>query len=122
MGDLDILIWNVEHGSARYATTPNGRKILMHTGASTTFAPARHLSQHRGVERVDLFILSHADTDHLRDVENVDRLLSPACFDRNWGAPLRLKYPTYLPTTDPLNYFQAFDAHYNTPLGETSGL
>jgi competence protein ComEC len=113
---LQIIVWNVEHGSAIYVRTPNGRSIIMDAGASSDFSPARWLYYQYNISKADLFILSHADTDHIRDIENVDVLLSPYAFYRNGTSPRHLKYPTYPPTTNPLRYFHDFDARYSAPL------
>jgi hypothetical protein len=49
---LEIVVWNVEHGSATYAKTPNGRHILMDAGASQAFSPASWLKEGYGIDRV----------------------------------------------------------------------
>jgi competence protein ComEC len=117
---LEIVVWNVEHGSAIYAKTPNGRHILMDAGASSTFSPASWLKELYDIDRAHLFILSHADTDHIRDIESVDKLLNPRTFLRNRTAPTDLIYPTYPPTTNPLKHFLDFDSRYTADLPEDS--
>jgi ribonuclease BN (tRNA processing enzyme) len=113
---VEIIMWNVEHGAAIYVKTPNGRSILLDAGASTDFEPAYHLYKNHALERVDAFILSHADTDHIRDIEDVEIFLNPRVFSRNKSVPRDLVYPTYPPATNPLKYFHEFDARYSHPL------
>lgn len=112
---LQIVMWNVEHGAAIYVKTPNGRSILLDAGASSNFSPAHHLYNNYHINQVDAFILSHADCDHIRDIEHVDALLKPRMFYRNRTAPPNLIYPTYPPATQPLKHFHEFDARYSYP-------
>lgn len=114
-GELLIVIWNVEHGSAIYVNTPNGRHIVMDAGASREFSPSLWLKNQYSVQQVDYFILSHADADHLDDIRNlVD--LNPVVFSRNKSVPDEKIYPTFPPETDPLRFYRGFDAKYNTPI------
>lgn len=110
--NLTIVVWNVEHGSSIYAKTPNGRTILMDAGKSDSFSPAHWLNSSYSIEHVDLFTLSHADCDHIDDIENVDKLVSPRTFHRNKEVPRSLVYPTDPPPTNPLKYYSDFDARY----------
>jgi|GEM_PF-1801535 len=120
LSGLTINIWNVEHGVAIYAKTPNGRHVLLDAGASQTFSPAKWLHQIYDINSVDQFILSHADTDHITDIENVDNLLHPQVFLRNKTAPKYLIYPTYPPLINPLKYYHSFDQRYSMPLEANS--
>lgn len=117
---LEIVVWNVQHGSAIYARTPNGLSIVMDAGASDEFSPAWWLKRQWSLQQVHMFILSHADTDHIRDIENLDRLLSPCTFRRNKTVPRELTYPTYPPVTNPLRYFLEFDHRYRHELPDDS--
>lgn len=118
--ELEIVVWSVEHGSAIFVKTPNGRTIALDAGRSTEFSPAKWLKSAYSLERIDLFCLSHADTDHIRDVQNLDELLSPHVFSRNKEVPRDLVYPTYPPEKEPLRYFHQFDQRYCQPLPEGS--
>ena len=111
---LEIVVWNVEYGSAIYINTPNGRSIILDAGASQNFSPASWLKSRYQVVQAEWFILSHADTDHLTDIEQVHRLLSPRVFTRNTSAPRELIYPTYPPTINPLKYYLMFDNLYSS--------
>jgi beta-lactamase superfamily II metal-dependent hydrolase len=114
--ELRIVVWNVAHGSAMFARTPNNRTILMDAGSSDDFSPAQHLHDVYKARSTDLFILSHADSDHLRDLPNIIRLIPPRSFYRNKSAPRRLIYPTDPPPVDPLKAFDQFDRGCSGPL------
>lgn len=115
-GDLEIVVWNVAHGSAIYVNTPNGRSILLDGGASEDFSPAIHLWNQHGLRATDLFILSHGDCDHVRDLPRIVDLIPPRTFWRNKTAPRHLTYPTDPPTADPLKTLDAFDRAYSNPV------
>lgn len=114
--ELRIVVWNVEHGSAMFAQTPNDRTILMDAGSSDDFSPAEHLHTRYGLQSADLFMLSHGDSDHLRDLPNIIRLIPPRVFHRNVTAPRHLIFPTDPPPVDPLKSFDAFNMRYSSPV------
>lgn len=112
-GRLEIVVWNVEHGAAILVNTPNDRIVLLDAGASDDFSPAEWLSQRHKVSSSHLMILSHADADHIRDIEKVDCLIRPAAFFRNKTVPDNLVYPTMPPQTNPLKYYyEVFNRRY----------
>jgi beta-lactamase superfamily II metal-dependent hydrolase len=116
VADLQIVIWNVAHGSAMFARTPNNRTILMDAGSSEDFSPAEHLHTRYGMRSTDAFILSHGDCDHLSDLPNVVRLIPPLIFHRNPSTPRHKIFPTDPPPIDPLKTFDAFHRHYCHPV------
>jgi competence protein ComEC len=120
MSNLEIVTWNVAHGSAMYVRTPNNRSILLDGGASEDFSPARHLHDRYGLRATDMFILSHGDCDHVRDLPEICRLVPPRSFCRNPTAPRALTFPTDPPTADPLRTLDLFQSGYNdaVPAGE----
>ena len=40
---LRLILWNVQHGSAAYIHTPNGKHIAIDLGAGDAFSPLQHL-------------------------------------------------------------------------------
>ena len=110
--ELRIVVWNVAHGSAMFARTPNDRTILMDAGSSDDFSPAQHLHSVYGLRSTNLFMLSHADADHIRDLPNIVRLIPPTTFYRNNTAPRHLIFPTDPPPVDPLKTFDGFNGGY----------
>ena len=75
---LKIIMWNVQHGSATYIGTPNGRHIAIDMGASANFSPFQHLYQN-GIRKLDHVTITHPHMDHIDDILNFDSL-NPATF------------------------------------------
>lgn len=70
---LKVLFWNVQHGSAAFALTPNQRSIVVDLGTGTdsnggSFSPIRILRANGFLDAIDLLILSHPHEDHLCDI------------------------------------------------------
>ncbi len=111
---LQIVTWNVAHGSASYAKTPNGRSILFDAGSSEEFSPANWLYEKYGLRETDLFILSHTHADHISDIENVGNLIKPKVLIRNKSVPKNLAYPEFPPIKNPHKYYyEVFDKPYS---------
>lgn len=75
---LEITIWDVNHGSAAYIKTPNGRHIAVDLGDNdeSDFSPLEELSTNRGVSQLDVLLITHPHRDHIDDIFNVP-LLNP---------------------------------------------
>lgn len=77
---LDIIIWDVQHGSAAFINTPNQQHIVIDLGigsyskTSEIFSPLLHLKYNWGVEIIDEVIITHPHTDHIDDIFNFDFL------------------------------------------------
>ena len=71
---LRLVMWNVQHGSAAYIRTPNGRHIAIDLGADDTFSPLSHLWRN-GVKKLDHVTITHPHMDHIDDILNFDLLL-----------------------------------------------
>ena len=71
---LRITLWNVQHGSAAYIQTPNGKGIAIDLGAGDGFSPLQHLW--RIGRRLDHIIITHPHMDHIDDILNLN-LVSP---------------------------------------------
>jgi beta-lactamase superfamily II metal-dependent hydrolase len=88
MNNLIITIFDVEQGSSALVQTPNGRHTLLDCGTNTTtgFTPTKHLKNvvgiGAGIKSLDQVILSHADEDHIADIEGISGL-NPAILARN---------------------------------------
>ncbi len=70
---LKIMMWNVQHGSAAYIQTPNGKQIAIDMGASADCSPFQHLYQ-SGVRKLDHVTITHPHLDHIEDILNFDKL------------------------------------------------
>lgn len=65
---LDIIIWNVGHGSATSVRLPNGNVIMLDCGSNpeTGFSPVR--ATLRIWDRIDALFISHPHMDHIGDI------------------------------------------------------
>jgi competence protein ComEC len=123
-GGLELRIWNVEHGSAAFLQTPNGRTVAFDAGCSDEFSPAEHLKrnyeafQHPS-RRLDQLVVSHPDQDHINDLPRVCELLQPRLFCRNRTIPAELIYPDGDPEKATLakRWYRWLDTTYVTPVG-----
>jgi competence protein ComEC len=85
--ELFLIVWDVQHGSAAYMKTPNGKHIAFDLGTGSikdsnkTFSPLLRLKNRWKVPRLDQVILSHQHRDHIDDIFNFDEL-SPRVFRR----------------------------------------
>ena len=81
---MRFIVWDVQHGSAAYIKTPNGKHIVVDLGAETSdaggFSPLSHL-KNQGVSQLDLVIISHPHLDHINDILNLDQF-NPFCLIR----------------------------------------
>ena len=78
---LELIVWDVQHGSATYIKTPDGKHIVVDLGASgengQLFSPLRTLRYWHGVQQLDAVVITHAHRDHLDDILNF-MALSPS--------------------------------------------
>jgi len=79
---VQVIIWDVQHGSAAYIRTPSGKHIVQDLGTGSygqgdkEFSPLKYLRNKGGVTQLDAVIITHPHRDHLDDIFNFD-LLSP---------------------------------------------
>ena len=77
---LEIVFWDVEHGSSTYIKTPNGKHIVCDLGVGSyesndeTFSPLLHLKNKYNVKQLDLVIITHPHKDHIDDIMNFEQL------------------------------------------------
>ncbi len=87
---VEFVFWDVQHGSAAYIRTPNGKHMVVDLGtgsyrsSSTEFSPLLHLKDKYAVKQLDAVIITHPHRDHLDDIVNFDRL-SPTVLCRPSG-------------------------------------
>ena len=72
--NLKFITWDVEHGSAAYIKTPNGKHIAIDLGArraaDSGFSPLAHLRKNWGIQQLDLVVITHPHLDHIEDIPN----------------------------------------------------
>ena len=77
---LEIVFWDVQHGSATYIKTPNETHIVQDLGTGSygmdnkEFSPLLHLKNKWGVNQLDYVIITHPHKDHIDDIMNFDEL------------------------------------------------
>lgn len=77
---MELVIWDVQHGSAAYLKTPAGKHIVIdlgsgdYSGKDVTFSPLMHLKNKYGVQQLDRVIITHPHTDHIDDIMNFETL------------------------------------------------
>ena len=74
---LQLMVWNVQHGSAAYIQTPNGKHIAIDLGADDAFSPLAHLWQ-SGIRKLDHVTITHPHMDHIDDILNFDAMAPTA--------------------------------------------
>jgi beta-lactamase superfamily II metal-dependent hydrolase len=91
---LEVTIWDVQHGSAAFISTPTGKKLAIDLGVGSfknpsdaTFSPLKHLRNKGGHTSLDALIITHPHTDHIDDIVNLHLLkpvmiLAPKGIDR----------------------------------------
>ena len=86
--NLDIVIWDVQHGNAIYMNTPNGKHVMFDIGTGshtnkTEFSPLSHLKYKWQVDHLDYLVISHPHADHISDIQNMLKLgLQPKVLHR----------------------------------------
>ena len=74
---LKFCIWNVQHGSAAYIQSPNGKHIAIDLGAGldggVLFSPLQAL-QNMGITKLDHVTITHPHLDHIDDILNFDAM------------------------------------------------
>ncbi|WP_424356691.1 ComEC/Rec2 family competence protein [Methanocella sp. MCL-LM] len=85
---LELVFWDVQHGSATYIKTPNGKHIVVDLGIGSysansgeKFSPLKHLNEKYNVEGLDHVIITHPDKDHIDDILNF-KSMSPKVLSR----------------------------------------
>ena len=121
---LRFITWDVEHGSAAYAQTPNGKHIVFDLGArrpaETGFSPLAHLWNQWGVRCLDLVVITHPHLDHIEDIMNFDAfspkvLIRPSHLteDEIWGGNKNASTET----KNIIEKYIEIDKKYNQPVG-----
>lgn len=71
---MDILIWDIGHGSATSARLPNGNVLMLDCGSdrNTGFSPVQATLNLWG--RIDALFISHPHMDHIGDIRSIGSL------------------------------------------------
>ncbi len=77
---LEATFWDVQHGSAAFIRTPNGRSIAIdlgtgsYSGNNAVFSPLLHLKTKYQIDSLDYVVITHPHTDHIDDIDNFNKL------------------------------------------------
>lgn len=69
---LRISIYDVGHGHAIHAFTPNGQSIVIDLGCSENFSPLEWLR--RKTDTIDSLMITHPHGDHIDEILELERL------------------------------------------------
>lgn len=80
--NLEIRVWDVDHGIAIWIKTPNDQNHWIDGGKKTInghdeFNPAHYTRYHYGVTSLDYLVISHPDTDHYNGLRDIKELFNP---------------------------------------------
>ena len=91
---LEIIIWDVNHGTSISARAPNGNVLMLDCAANpnTGFSPICQTK--RRWRRLDLLKISHPHIDHISDIVNID-CFKPAMFLAPYVSYERLRKGKY---------------------------
>lgn len=93
--NLDLIVFNVEHGLCAFVRTPSGHGVMIDVGCSAFFKPAEwlanpsniQLTPHQG-HRLSSLVVTHPHDDHVEGIDSLITHLRPAVLyrhaDYNW--------------------------------------
>ncbi|MCL5073660.1 MAG: MBL fold metallo-hydrolase [Actinobacteria bacterium] len=90
MANLQIIIFDVEHGFCSYLQCPNGYSLIIDCGGTSDFSPVKYLKSHINhyfpIKHDNYFltklVVTHCHGDHVEDVENILKESPPAILTR----------------------------------------
>lgn len=123
---LELVFWDVQHGSASYVKTPNGTKFAIDLGtgaykaSDATFSPLQHLYRY-GIRQLDGVLITHPHRDHLDDIGNFN-LLSPRVLYRpRHLSPNDIRSGNRAEDGEIMNQYICIDANYRKALVDSLG-
>lgn len=120
---VSITLWDVQHGSAAYVRTPDGKHIVVDLGVGSVgrstlaWSPLHHLQANYGVQRVDEVIITHPHRDHLEDVGNVDTLRPRVLRRPRHLTEVEIRQGNRARDSTILDKYFELDRRYSEPLG-----
>ena len=86
---MKIIFYDVEHGSCCHIITPNNKHILVDVGSKTNSSIIHHIYRkyfYGNGGKIDELIITHPHEDHIYDLPNLCKDLSPRVLHRPKGA------------------------------------
>lgn len=123
MGNLRVIIFNVEHGFCAFVKSPNNYGLLIDCGARDNFSTIKYIvdnetddiSLHNGYKLAQ-FILTHPHDDHLSDIERLKNDLEPAIMTRQKYVWEEIKQGENKEEYENLDNFSKWQETYNQPV------
>jgi beta-lactamase superfamily II metal-dependent hydrolase len=78
VNSLEVVIWDVEHGTAILVNTPTGKRLVIDLGVGSftnsnkTFSPLKYLHDSYKVKKLDALVITHPHGDHIDDIFNLN--------------------------------------------------
>ena len=82
---MKIIFYDVEHGSCCHIITPNNRHILVDVGSKTNSSIVSYINRkyfYNNGRGIDELIITHPHEDHIYDLPNLCKYLSPRVLQR----------------------------------------
>ncbi len=126
MANVEMIVWDVQHGNAIYVKTPNNKNLVFdlgvgdYSGKNRSFSPLIKLWQSYNVRHLDYVLITHPHLDHIDDIENLASF-NPVVLHR----PVNLTRDIIMPGVRNLDrskfetYFN-FHENYNIDISGTS--
>lgn len=77
MADVNMIVWDVQHGNAIYVKTPNNKHLVFdlgigdYSGNNQAFSPLSTLWYKYGVRELNYVMITHPHLDHIDDILNL---------------------------------------------------
>jgi beta-lactamase superfamily II metal-dependent hydrolase len=87
MGNVEMIIWDVQHGNAIYVKTPNDKHLVFdlgigdYSGHNPSFSPLGMLWHTYNVRKLDFVMITHPHRDHIDEILHFDAF-TPSVFQR----------------------------------------
>jgi beta-lactamase superfamily II metal-dependent hydrolase len=87
MVNVEMIIWDVQHGNAIYVKTPNDKHLVFdlgigdYSGKNESFSPLATLWYKHGVRKLHYVMVTHPHLDHIDDILNLGPF-APSVFSR----------------------------------------
>lgn len=78
MAEVEMIVWDVQHGNAIYVKTPNNKNLVFdlgigdYSGRNEFFSPLAKLWHAYNVRHIDYLMITHPHLDHIDDILNLD--------------------------------------------------
>jgi competence protein ComEC len=122
MSDVQVYIWNVEHGDAILVKGPDENAVIDLGKHSNGFSPTEQMKSH-GVENIGFLMISHPDEDHIKDITTFFDEFSPNTLSRPKAATSYIEhraenvYPDKDEYQKIANKYLDIDDHYSGEVG-----